>query len=132
MALDPSGRAEGALIRGGLPYLRAVHSDRHWTVYAVRGTPGLADGVGRVSKVAPQAVDLEARRPGYTLVRVRFTPYWQITRGRGCVMRGAGGWTLVYALSSGPMRVEATFDARRLITRKARCTLRQERLGTQL
>ena len=37
--------------------------------------------------------------PGFTLVRVRFTPYWRIARGRGCVMRGAGGWTLVYALS---------------------------------
>ncbi len=132
VALDPSGRAEGALICGGLPYLRAVYRNRHWTVYEVRGTPGLADGVGRVSKIAPQAVDLDVRRPGYTLVRVRFTPYWQITRGRGCVMRGAGGWTLVYALSSGPSRLEATFDARRLITRRARCTPPKENPGSQL
>ncbi len=132
VALDPSGRAEGALIRSGLPYLRAVYRDRHWAIYEVLGTPGLADGVGRVSTIAPQSFHLDVERPGFTLVRVRFTPYWQVTRGRGCVLRGAGGWTLVYALSSGPLRVEATFDARRLITRKARCTVPRTSPGTQL
>jgi hypothetical protein len=50
------------------------------------------------------------------------TPYWRITRGRGCVMRSTAGWTLLYALSSGSMRVETAFDPRRLITRDARCT----------
>lgn len=132
VALDPSGRAEGALIRSGLPYLRAVYRDRHWTIFEVLGTPGLADGVGRVSNVAPQSFSLDVKRPGFTLVRVRFTPYWQVTRGRGCVMRGAGGWTLVYALSSGPVRVEAAFDARRLITSKARCTVPARSPGAQL
>jgi hypothetical protein len=132
VALDPSGRAEGRLIRGGLPYLRAVYRDRHWAIYEVLGTPGLADGVGRVSTIAAQSVDLDVRRPGFTLVRVRFTPYWQITRGRGCVMRGAGDWTLVYALSSGPLRLEAEFDPRRLVTRKARCTPLRRGPGTQL
>jgi hypothetical protein len=42
-------------------------------------------------------------------------------------MRGAGGWTLVYALAGGPLRVEAAFDPRRLITRRASCSLASRR-----
>ena len=100
-------------------------------LYAVRGSPGRADGVGRVVKVSPQSVDLAAPRPRFTLVRVRFTPYWRIARGRGCVMRGAGGWTLVYALSSGPLRLDAAFDPHGPITRSARCTRLRESPETQ-
>jgi hypothetical protein len=122
VALDPTGRAEGKLIRRGLPYLRAVYRNRHWAIYEVRGTPGLSDGVGRVTKIAPQSFDLRVRQPGFTLIRIRFTPYWRITRGRGCVMRSTAGWTLLYALSSGSMHVETAFDPRRLIARSARCT----------
>lgn len=122
VALDPTGRAEGALIRSGLPYLRPVHRARHWAIYEVLGTPGLTDGVGRLTKLAPESFDLAVRQPGFTLVRVRFTPYWQISRGHGCVMSSAAGWTLVYALRTGPLRVKTTFDPRRLVTRDARCT----------
>ena len=86
------------------------------------GTPGLADGVGRIEKLTPQSFQLDVRRPGFTLVRVRFTPYWQIVRGHGCVMSSNDGWTLVYALRSGTVKVATGFDPRRLITRAARCT----------
>jgi hypothetical protein len=122
VALDPTGRGEARLIRHGLPFLREVFRDRHWHIYEVRGTPGLADGVGEVARIAPQSFTLRVPRPGFTLVRVRFTPYWRVTSGRGCVMRGRGGWTLVYALSTGPLRVEASFDPRRLLDPDARCT----------
>ena len=122
VALDPTGRAEGALIRSGLPYLRPVHRDRHWAIYEVLGTPGLTDGVGRLTKLAPESFELDVRQPGFTLVRVRFTPYWQVVRGRGCVMKSAGGWTLVFALRTGSLRVRTEFDPRRLVTGDARCT----------
>ncbi len=92
VALDPTGRAEGALIRGGLPYLRPVHRSRHWAIYEVLGTPGLADGVGRVTKLGPQSFALDVRQPGYTLVRVRFTPYWasRAATGASCAAPAAG------------------------------------------
>jgi len=109
-----------------------VYRNRHWVIYEVRDTPGLSDGVGRLTKVAPQSFDLHARQPGFTLVRVRFTPYWRIARGRGCVMRSAAGWTLVYALSSGSMRVATAFDPRRVITRDARCTRPPQTPGSRV
>jgi hypothetical protein len=46
-------------------------------------------------------------------------------------MRGAGGSTLVYALSGGPQRLDGAFDPRRLITPSARCTRLREGPGTQ-
>ncbi|MEA2183301.1 MAG: hypothetical protein QOF69_2486 [Solirubrobacteraceae bacterium] len=122
VALDPSGQAEGRLIRRGAPFLRPVYRDRHWAIYEVLGTPGLADGVGEVARIGPQEFVLDVPRPGFTLVRVRYTPYWRVELGRGCVMRGSGGWTLVYALSTGRLRVGADFDPRRLLTGKARCS----------
>ena len=122
VALDPSGSGEARLIRAGQPFLRPVFRDRHWRIFEVVGTPGLADGVGEVTHLAPQSFRLRVRRPGFTLVRVRFTPYWRIVAGRGCVLRGRGGWTLVYALSTGTVRVEAAFDPRRLLRPDVRCS----------
>jgi hypothetical protein len=122
VALDPSGRPEAQLIRAGVPFLREVFRDRHWRIYDVRGTPGLADGVGDVERLAPQSFTLHVRQPGFTLVRVRFTPYWRVASGQGCVMPGSDGWTLVYSLSTGTMRVDASFDPRRLLDGDARCT----------
>jgi hypothetical protein len=123
VALDPSGRGEARLIRAGLPYLRRVYRDRHWQIFEVLGTPGLADGVGSISRLRPQSFELRARRPGFTLVRIRYTPYWRVAGGVGCVLRGGGGWTLVYALRAGPLRVETSFDPRRALDGDdARCS----------
>ncbi|HEV2774961.1 MAG TPA: hypothetical protein VGV90_05165 [Solirubrobacteraceae bacterium] len=55
-------------------------------------------------------------------MRVRFTPYWGIARGHGCVMRSAAGWTLVFALRAGPLKVAPRFDPRRLVAQNARCS----------
>ena len=122
VALDPSGRGEARLIRAGLPYLRRVYRDRHWQIFEVLRTPGLADGAGAVTRIRPQSFDLRSRRAGFTLVRIRYTPYWRVARGRGCVLRGRGGWTLVYALRAGALRVDAAFDPRRLLDGDARCS----------
>jgi len=121
VALDPSGRGEARLIRAGLPFLRPVFRDRHWRIFEVLGTPGLADGAGEVARIAPQSFELRMRQPGFTLVRVRFTPYWRVASGRGCVLRGRDGWTLVYALSAA-LRIDAGFDPRRLLDADARCS----------
>jgi hypothetical protein len=75
---------------------------------------------------------LDVPRPGFTLVRLRFTPYWSIARGHGCVMRSADGWTLVFAPRSGALSVRTRFDPRRLVTRHARCTRRPQKPASTL
>ena len=112
VALDPSGRAEAQLIRSGLPFLRPVHRDRHWRIFAV---------VGDLTKTGPQSFSLRMTRPGFTLVRVRFTPYWGVTRGHACVTSGRGGWTLVYSLRAGDVKIEAGFAPDGLLHRQGQC-----------
>ncbi len=98
VALDPTGRAEAKLIRRGLPFLRPVFRDRHWEVFEVLHTPGLTNGVASLTRLGPQSFTLRARGPGFTFVRVRYTPYWRIARapaasrarsgaGRSCARR---------------------------------------------
>jgi hypothetical protein len=108
--LDPSSAREGDLIRAGLPYLRLVYSSRHWRIYAVRAPTPLASGPGRVTSLGHESVGLQAYAQGTLLVRVRYTPYWTVTSGAGCVQRGAGGWTRVDAARRGPLRLHASFS----------------------
>jgi hypothetical protein len=108
--LDPSSAREGKLIRAGLPYLRLVYSSRHWRIYAVRAPTPLASGPGRVTSLGHESVGLQADGPGRLLVRVRYTPYWTVTSGAGCVQRGAGGWTRVDVARRGPLQLRARFS----------------------
>ena len=84
-------------------------------------TPGLTNGAARLTRLGSESFTLRARRPGFTFVRVRYTPYWRIAHGAGCVSRAIGGWTLVRSTRAGPIVVEAAFDPRRIVDRRARC-----------
>jgi hypothetical protein len=108
--LDPSSAREGELIAAGLPYLRLAYSSSHWRIYAVRAAVPLASGPGRLTALGHESFSLQADAPGRFLVRVRYTPYWTLTSGAGCVSRGAGGWTRVDASRRGPLRLRASFS----------------------
>ena len=56
-----------------------------------------------------QGFALDVDRPGNFLVRVKFTPYWSISRGAGCILRH-GDWTKVHASHPGVFRVAADFS----------------------
>jgi hypothetical protein len=120
--LDFSGVAEGRLIVRGLPYLQQVWHSAHWRLYAVRGAPGLAQAPARLSSVGTDSFTLLAPRRGSYVVRVRYSPYWALERGRGCVRGAPGGWTAVDAQSTGTIRVGFDFSLERVIEHGPRCT----------
>lgn len=113
--LDPSSAAEGRLIRAGLPYLRQVFLSTHWRVYRVLDATPLVQGQGRMSALGHDSFGLLAKAPGRLLVRVRFTRYWTLTRGLGCVGRAPGGWTYVMARAAGEIDVAARFSLGRAL-----------------
>lgn len=119
--LDPSSSREGKLIRAGLPYLRLVYESRHWRIYAVRAPVPLAEGPGRLTSLGHESFALAADAPGSFLVHVRFTPYWRIVAGDGCVSRAAGGWTRVQARRPGPLEVRASFSLGRAFSSGPAC-----------
>ncbi len=108
--LDYSSRQEAALIRGGLPFLHEVFKSAHWRVYAVRGARPLASGPGRLVAMDDDGFTLQATHPGTFLVRVHYTPYWQVSSGLGTVSEAADGWTRVTAERAGKIAIDAEFS----------------------
>ncbi len=120
--LDPSSAQEGRLIRAGLPYLHEVFRSRHWRVFRVLSPTPLLSGPGRLTALGHDSFALVAGRPGRMLVRVRFTRYWTLTRGVGCVTRAAGGWTQVSMGAPGVAVVSARFSLARAFGSAGACT----------
>jgi MFS family permease len=123
--LDHAAKTEARLIARGLPYLRERWSSRHWRVYEVLGAEPLVTPPARVVDLATDSFTVRAPASGSFLVRVRFTPYWRLTNGHGCVREAAGGWTEVEPQSPpGPTvaRVAIDFSLARVFARGSRCS----------
>lgn len=119
--LDGAAKAEAALVRRGLPYLRPVWRNEHWRLYAVRTPGALVRGSGRAVALSNGDLVLDAARAGRLDVRVRPSPYWAVTSGTGCVERDPGGWTRVDARRPGRLRLAIRFAPRRVLERGPRC-----------
>ena len=119
--LDYAGRAEARLIARGLPYLKPAMQDANWRVYAVRDPTPIAQGAGSATALGPDWVTLDVKHPGTVLLRVRFTPYWALTRGSGCV-EPAGRFTRVRVRRPGPVALGIDFSLGRIGATSPRCT----------
>jgi hypothetical protein len=120
--LDYAALPEAALLRRAPSYLRPVFRDRHWQVWAVSGARPLASGPATLSSLGPDRLVLSVQSAGAVLVRVRWSQYWAVTAGRGCVERAPHGWTRVRAARAGRLVVGIRFSASRIVARGARCT----------
>ncbi len=119
--LDFSADKETALIDRGLPYLHLVLRTRHWRVYAVRNPSRVAEGPAQLLALGPSSLTLVAQRAGTVLLRVRFTPYWAIGEGSGCVAP-AGDFTKLTLRAPGTVRLVIRFSFGRIRARSPRCT----------
>jgi hypothetical protein len=119
---DPSSAQEARLIRHGLSYLKLVDRTRHWRIYRVRGATALADGPGRMSALSYDSYTVRAGQAGSFLVRMHFSPYWQITHGAGCLEPGPGGWTRLTVPRAGRVKITAGFSLSRALEGGGYCT----------
>jgi len=118
-SLDYSARAEVALIDRGLPYLRLVWRSRHWRVYAVRDPTPIVEGA-LLRALGADSLTIDARAPGSVYVRVRFTPYWALSGGQGCVTPD-GDFTRLTLRRAGEVRLVIRFALGRIHARSPRC-----------
>jgi hypothetical protein len=94
-------RSEGALIRGGVPFLAPVWHDEHWTLYTVQGGQSIVDGATLVSSTGA-AVRFDVSAPDSTvLVRVRWSRWLRIDGPRGARLAPTGRWTRVRVSTPG-------------------------------
>ncbi len=132
--LDYSAVAEGRLVRrlgegsapvgghGGSPVqLREVWRSDHWRLFAVLGGRPLAEAPAALTQLRPDSFTLLAPRPGRYLVRVRFTSYWALSQGRGCVREAPGGWTELEASRAARLHVVISFSLARVFGHGPRC-----------
>jgi hypothetical protein len=119
--LDYSAQAEVALIDRGLPYLHLVERTRHWRIYAVQDPTPLVGGVASLTALGANWMKLEARSTGTALIRIRWSPYWAVTQGSGCVAPSGGGFTELQVRRSGPLRVAIRFSLTRIGASSRRC-----------
>ena len=119
-AVDYSARAEVALIDHGLPYLRPVWRSRHWRVYAVHDPTPIVTGA-TLRALGPDSLTIAARHAGSVTVRVRFTPYWALDPGPGCVAPD-GDFTRITLRRPGTARLVIRFALDRVGARSARCS----------
>ncbi len=121
--LDPAGAGEGALVRSGrVPGLTEVWRGGDWRLYRVSGARPLAEAPARVVSLGVDALTLSTPRAATVDVRVRFTPYWALLSGAGCVSEAPGGWTRVRLDRAGPARLGISFSPWRIRASGARCS----------
>ncbi|MFL5829865.1 MAG: hypothetical protein ACJ76X_08125 [Solirubrobacteraceae bacterium] len=119
--LDFSAEKETQLIDRGLPYLKLVLRTKHWRVYAVRDPTPIVSGDATLTQLSAGSLTLTARRAGAVDVRVRFTPYWTIADGSGCV-QPAGDFTALQLRKPGRVHLAISFALGRIGARSPRCT----------
>ncbi len=121
---DYLARDESELIEAGLPYLREVWSNPDWRLFMIGGAGPhpLVDGPADLLKVGPDGFTVVPTRLGRLDLRIRWTPYFQIDDGDGCI-EPIGDWTRLEASSTEPIRIEAMFDLD-VVTdpRRSRCS----------
>lgn len=119
--LDYAGVNEAALIRSGLPYLHPVFRSADWTVYEVHRAVPLAQAPARMVELGPDRFSLYSKVPGTYLVRVRYTPYFQLSDGIGCVEESPNGFTAVHLAQPGFAEVKTEFSPLSVFESGPRC-----------
>ncbi len=117
--MDPAGRAEAELVARRPAFLRPVWHDAHWRLFRVRGATPVASAGAR-ARLAPDGVAVTTARPGRVLLRLRWTPYWRLAGGEGCVVPRRG-WTVLDAPGPGRYVLTARFSLAGLVRRGPVC-----------
>jgi hypothetical protein len=125
LPMDASAEEEKTLAlsrAGGEGLLREVFRSESWRVFATTDAQPLADGAATMEQVKPEGFVLNAPQPGTSTIRIRFTPYWALLEGDGCVEPAPGGWTRVRVRRAGRVEVGTRFAIGRVRAESPRCT----------
>lgn len=112
--IDHGGTAEIALLKSGeFPWLRTAWANDDWTVYEVIDSSPLVAAPGRLIRRDRDSFTIMIDEPGDVLVRVSYTPYWQLSGVGGCIIESEDGLTVIRAAKPGvaTIRPDFTFDA---------------------
>ncbi len=101
---------EATLVRGGLPYLQRVWSNRTWILYAVTNPWPVISAPGEVVARDGVSMTLSLPHPGEYVVRVHWSRY--LSASDGCVRPAAGGWSTLVVDRPGTVKIHASLAPR--------------------
>ncbi|HEV2812955.1 MAG TPA: hypothetical protein VGW10_06860, partial [Solirubrobacteraceae bacterium] len=122
LPMDASAEEEKTLALSHPRQLREVHRTEDWRVFATNDSQPLADGAATLTEMKAEGFVLNTPQPGTSTIRVRFTPYWTLLEGDGCVEPAPGGWTRVRIRRAGRVEVGTRFAIGRIRAESPRCT----------
>ena len=103
--LDTQGAAaEAALLRSGRSGLTPVFSSRNWTIYELPNAVPILTGSSPsgITTFDHERIEGWTGARGTFRLRVNYTRYWKVVRGRVCVRRAPDGMTLLRSARRGP------------------------------
>ena len=112
--VDQWSRREARILRG-TPAFVVVGQPGDWTVYRLQGARpiivGLQGGAADIRRFDHQDIVFTVDRPGRYLVKVSWSPYWELAGGPGSLRRGPGDFTIFETSRAGAytMRFRVTF-----------------------
>jgi hypothetical protein len=118
---DYSARAEVKLIDAGLPYLHQVFRSPNWRVYQVARATPIVQAPAVLARLTAGSLTIRLPRPGTFEVRIRFTPYWRLSGGAGCVAPD-GNWTKLTIGHAEQVRLSTSFSLSRIGATSPRCS----------
>ena len=115
--LDQSGPQETAILTTN-PSFTVVYRDADWTIFKLAGAlpivaPAPGAGAARVLALDREAIVMRVSAPGAYVVKVSYSPYWQVVAGAGTLTRERPDFILLHASSAG------RFELRMVVTPRA-------------
>jgi hypothetical protein len=115
--LDISGSREARLLATA-PQFRAVYDGPQWTIYSLAepqriAVPLSGGGSVKVLYVDHRAVFFDVSRAGTYLIKITYSPYWQVTDGLAALSKGPDDFVLLHASERGfyGMRVQVDLQS---------------------
>lgn len=101
---------EASLLQSSQSELRTVMRTSNATIYELPHATPLLTGPAQATITTMQSGQISGYvdAPGMYYLRVRYSPYWSVTRGTLCLAEGNSAMTLVQAMRAGPFTIQAT------------------------
>jgi hypothetical protein len=116
--LDTQGaKQEALLLRSGRSGLTMVFRSADWKIYELRPAVPLLTGSGpaRITALGHERIAGWTGTRGDYRLRVNYTRYWKVVRGRVCVAQAADGMTVLRSIRPGPFTLALKEQPGRLV-----------------
>ena len=120
-ALDYSAEAEAELIGRRLGFLEKAFQSPDWTVFRVIDPKPLIDPPASLLALGTDSFVVQSASSGDFRVAIRWTPYWTVESGSGCVSELSDGFLRASFERPGRMVVKARFRPLQRLSDSPRC-----------